>query len=147
MADRETITELKKRLAGVKDAAALRAEFAAENDHEDGARAGALDALNARAKEIGASDADLAPLAGEKPKATTQAETAPGAQPATGEASEEERESHEARIARLEELAASSAGNPAGVPDGKDFDARESLLKVFRQIEHIANQLNISLPQ
>lgn len=149
MADRETVPALKTRLKALDDTTALRAEFVAENDHADGQRPDALAALTRRAKELNVTEGEIAEWSEERsaPKpATIVAETTPGAQPATGEASAAQRESHEETVARLNKQAAGEEGNVAGVPDGKDFDARKELLKAFRQIEHIANQLNLRLP-
>lgn len=142
MSERESIPKLKERLKTVESADDVRAIYREEVTNPDGERSGAMTAIKDRAEELGMTEEQL------RPNDATEAENTAGAQPIAGEAlTESDYSDHAERIARLEELAKSSEGNPGAVPDGKEFDARKEVLKLHRGLEYLANQLNLRLPQ
>ena len=124
----------------------LRAAFLAETTTEGHTeRAGAVEAITKEADKRGEPGIYAPAVEGTKDDAALSAAT-PGASPAVnpkpGEA-EAHAETIAALTARVDELEKQRAA--ASIGDGEE-GVREAVLKAFRQIEHIANSLNIQLP-
>lgn len=127
----------------------LRTAYAEEKAAgPDKERKGAIAALEAEAMARG--------ITLTVPNAATDAELAgqvPGAQPAGGNATEEDRARHAEALARAkEELGITAlegkvaALEDGSIPSGADFDARTEILKLHRALEAMANHLNFRLP-
>lgn len=134
-----SITDLKAKLPEMSDAdvqAAYVTERTTEGHKE---RAGALDAIKEAANKRG-----LQLTLPNEPGDAQLSQATPGAQPVVN-GTEQQRDEHAETLkainARLDELEA--AGQ---VPDGKEFNARDEVLKLHRGLEALAGHLNFRLP-